>query len=67
MVGYGPVWVLEPKEFIFIYLIISWHLMFQEERLNMNWSGNFDTSIGKSAGLVIWRSEVRIFILKSRL
>ena len=49
-----------------------WHLSFQEERLNMNWNGNLDSSIGKSARLVIWRSEVRIpvqvqiFLLKSK-
>ena len=49
------------------------HLSFQEERLNMNWSGNLDSSIGKSARLVIWRSEVQIavqvqiFFLKSKL
>ena len=48
-----------------------WHLSFQEERLNMNWNGNLDNSIGKSAG--VWRSEVRIpvqvkiFLLKSKL
>ena len=50
-----------------------WHLLFQEERLNVNWNGNLDSSIGKSARLVIWRFEVRIpvqvqiFILKSKL
>ena len=38
----------------------------------MNWNGNLDSSIGKSARLVIWRSEVRIpvqvqfFIFKSK-
>ena len=50
-----------------------WHLPFQEERLNMDWNGNLSSSIGKSARLVIWKSEVRIpvqvqnFILKSKL
>ena len=50
-----------------------WHLSFQEEYLNMGWNGNLDSSIGKSARVVIWRSEVRIlvqvriFILKSKL
>ena len=45
----------------------------KEERLNMNWNGNLDSSIGKSARLVIWRSEVRIpvqvqiILLKSKL
>ena len=39
----------------------------------MNWNGNLDSSIGKSARLVVWRSEVRIpiqvqsFLLKSEL
>ena len=48
------------------------HLPFQQERLNMNWNGNFDSSVGKSARLVIWRSEVlilalvQIFLLKSK-
>ena len=36
------------------------YLSFQEEHLNVDWSGNLDSSIGKSAMLVIWRSEVRI-------
>ena len=50
-----------------------WHLSFQEEYLNMNWNGNLDSTIGKCARLVIWRSEVqipvqvRIFLLKSKL
>ena len=50
----------------------TWHLPFQEERLQMNWNGNLDSSIGKSARLVIWRSEVQIpvqvqiFLLKSK-
>ena len=50
-----------------------WHLSFEEERLNMNWNGNLDSSIGKNARLVIWRSEVQIpvqvhiFFLKSKL
>ena len=44
-----------------------WHLSFQEERLNMNWNGDLDSS-----RQVIWRSEVRfpvqvhIFLLKNR-
>ena len=37
-----------------------WYLPFQEESLNMNWNGNLDSSIGKSARVVIWRFEVRI-------
>ena len=28
-----------------------WHISFQEECLNMNWNGNLDSSIGKSARL----------------
>ena len=48
---------------------------FQGKNLNLNrdsnWNGNFDSIIGKSTRLVIWRSEVRIpvkdkiFLLKS--
>ena len=30
-----------------------WHLSFQEERLNMDWNGCLDGSIGKSTRLVI--------------
>ena len=37
-----------------------WYLSFQEEHLSKDWGGNLDSSIGKSARLVIWRSEVRI-------
>ena len=39
----------------------------------MDWNGNLDSPIGKSARLVIWRSEfripvlVQIFLLKSKL
>ena len=48
-------------------------LSFQEKRLNTNWNGNSDSSIDKSARLVIWRSDVWIlvqvwiFLLKSKL
>ena len=37
-----------------------WNLSLQEEHLMVDWGGNLDSSIGKSARLVIWRSEVRI-------
>ena len=37
-----------------------WYLSFQEEYLSVDWSGNLDSSIGKSNRLVKWRSEVRI-------
>ena len=35
-------------------------LLFQEEHLRMGWSGNLDSSIVKSARLVIWRFVVQI-------
>ena len=47
-----------------------WHLSFQEEHLSMGWGGNLDSSMVKSARLVIWRSvvqipvQVEIFLLK---
>ena len=37
-----------------------WYLSFQDEHLSVDWSGNSDSSIGKSAKLETWRSEVRI-------
>ena len=49
-----------PFQYVFKRLASVWHLSFQEERLNMNWNGNLDSSIGKSARQVIWRSVVRI-------
>ena len=45
-------------------------LVFKEECLKRNWNRNLDSSIGKSARLVIWRPEVwipvqvQIFLLK---
>jgi hypothetical protein len=44
-----------------------WHLSFKEEHLNMNWNGNLDSSIGKSARLVRIPVQVRIFVLNSKL
>ena len=32
-----------------------WYFSFQEEHLSVDWSGNLDSSIGKS---VIWKFEV---------
>ena len=47
-----------------------WYLSFQEKHLSMGWYGNLDSSMVKSARLVIWRSvaqipfQVQIFLLK---
>jgi hypothetical protein len=41
-----------------------WYLSIQEEHLTMGWSGNLDSSMVKSARLVIWRSVDQIFLLK---
>ena len=46
-----------------------WYLSFQEEHLSVDWSGNLDSSIGKSARLVIcfesrFKFQVQIFLLK---
>ena len=50
-----------------------WYLSLQEKHLMMGWSGNLDSSMVKSARLVIWRSvvqipvQVQIFLLKTKL
>ena len=39
-----------------------WYLSFQVEHLNMGWCGNLDSSMVKSARLVIWRFVVQIAV-----
>ena len=72
----GRRWITTgPAYFKFLHVKSEsvWHLSFQEERLIINWNGKLDSSISKSARLVIWRSEVRIpvqvqiLLLKSKL
>ena len=47
-----------------------WYWSFQEEHLSMGWCGNLDSSMFKSARLLVWRSmvqipvQVQIFLLK---
>ena len=71
---YIYIYIYGPADFNCLHLKSEsvWCLSFQEERLNMNWNGNLDSSVSKNTRLVIWRSEVRIlvqvqiFLLKSK-
>ena len=67
-------------ENIVMWRYVSSHQLLTENKLyslnstlNMSWIGNLDSSIGKSARIVIWISKVRIplkvqlFLLKSKL